>query len=80
MEGLVYTSRQLNSLTASLALFNFAVLCETNQINTVETALRKCYDYITVMFAYNEIEPLPAGAPVCVCVCVCVHVLVFKPK
>lgn len=53
MDTLAYNMRQLNSLTTSLT-FNFAVICETNQMDLVEQALKKCYDHVSRVFAHNE--------------------------
>eukprot|EP00731_Ephydatia_muelleri_P017004 Em0010g102a len=61
MELLSFTSRQINSLNASLALFNFAVVCDPEQIPAVERALKKCYDHISRLYAYNKAEPVHPG-------------------
>ena len=63
MELLSFTSRQINSLNASLALFNFAVVCDPEQIPAVERALKKCYDHISRLYAYNKAEPVHPGKP-----------------
>jgi len=61
IELLTFTSRQINSLNASLTLFNFAVVCDPEQIPAVERALRKCYDHISRLYAYNKAEPVHPG-------------------
>ena len=63
MELLSFTSRQINSLNASLALFYFAVVCDPEQIPAVERALKKCYDHISRLYAYNKAEPVHPGKP-----------------
>ena len=50
-----------NSLNASLTLFNFVVVCDPEQIPAVERALRKCYDHISRLYAYNKAEPVHPG-------------------
>ena len=69
MELLSFTSRQISSLNASLALFNFAVVCDPEQIPAVERALKKlkCYDHISRLFAYNKAEPVYLGKPNVLC-------------
>ena len=57
MELLNFTSRQIN---ASLALFNFAVVFDPEQI---PAALKKCYDHISRLYAYNKAEPVHPGKP-----------------
>ena len=52
---------QINSLNASLTLFYFAVVCDPKQIPAVESALRKCYDHISRLYAYNKAEPVHPG-------------------
>eukprot|EP00731_Ephydatia_muelleri_P000902 Em0001g902a len=47
--------------SGSLALFNFAVVCDPEQIPAVERALKKCYDHISRLYAYNKAEPVHPG-------------------
>lgn len=62
MEDFTYTSRQLNSVSTSLALYNFAVVCETQQMAMVEASLLKCYDHVSTVLAHNnETAPISSG-------------------
>ena len=54
MEGIAYTSRQLNSTSTSLQLFNLVVFCSLQQVELVKSALLKCFDSVEVAYAYDK--------------------------
>ena len=61
LEGITYTSRQLNSTSSSLQLFNLVVLCSLQQVESVKCAMLKCFDSVEVAYAYDktaEVKPL----------------------
>jgi len=62
LEEIAYTSRQLNSTSTSLQLFNLVVLCSLQQVESVKCAMLKCFDSVEVAYAYDKTaEVLPAG-------------------
>ena len=53
-EEMVYTSRQLNSLSTSVLCFNLVVFCNTSQIYEVKNIVSKCFDSAEIAYCYKE--------------------------
>ena len=75
MKLAVLTTRQINSVSTSLELYHFVVLCEVQQMSGFHSVLQNHFDAVEVAFLYNSNEEGKATmAGVCTEIFVVLHV------